>query len=105
MAQSVQLHLFNPVEMPERLEIAVQGMVYVRPLARQFLTKGDLREHFQLRDNRALLRKVFTPEILAAVEMDIETYKARKEFTLTESARIYEALGIQWLRTGQKAKP
>jgi hypothetical protein len=104
MAQSIQLHLFNPIEMPEKLETTAGGSVYVRPLARQFLTKADLRQHFGCCDNRALLRKVFTAEILTAIEMDVNTFKLRKEFTLTESARIYDALGINWLKTSIKAK-
>lgn len=106
MAQAQQLDLFaNPVaELPERLEIVRDGFVWVRPVLKPILTKSDLRTHFGVPDNRALLASVITPEVLALLGLSLEDYKLRSKFSLSESHSIYKALNIAWLRTGQRAK-
>lgn len=92
-------------DLPEQLQTVRAGRVWVRPELKPILTKADLREHFQLRDNRALLTRVVTPAVLFAIGMDVDTYKSRSAFTQAESSLIYQALGIAWLRTSIKSKP
>lgn len=106
MAQnSPQNELQNPVELPEQLELVRGGYVWVRPMMRPILSKADLRIHFQLQDNRMLLARVITPAVLSAIGMDLDTYKGRSSFTMSESILIYRVLNIQWLYTGRKARP
>lgn len=91
-----------PMTFPEQMHLERGGFVWVHPLYHPILSKSDLLTHFQLSDLRALRRKVLTDETLKQLGIPPSSYKHRSLFTVQESTRIYQVLGITWLRTNQR---